>query len=188
MSITRQNIKDILPDIDDNAMKSLLSLIHSEVDTLRDANDDLQNKLKTAQEETNAANAAKDKAEKDLTDYKSAQDAKETKSKKEAAYKALLKENGVADKFVNLILKATDVSGYELSEDGKLKNADTISESIKTEHADFISRETKTGAGAETPPSGNSGKKYSSKNEILAIKDTGERQQAIADNHELFGF
>ena len=33
-----------------------------------------------------------------------------------------------------------------------------------------------------------SGKTYKSKDEIMAIKNTNERQKAIAENHEMFGF
>lgn len=68
-------------------MKKLLSLIHSEVDPLKDANDDLQKQLDDAKKETETAKSAKDKVEKDLNDFKTAQGEKETKSKKEAAYK-----------------------------------------------------------------------------------------------------
>jgi len=44
------------------------------------------------------------------------------------------------------------------------------------------------GADTNHPPKGSGGTAYSSKEEIFKITDPAERQQAIADNHELFGF
>lgn len=121
--------------------------------------------------------------------YKNEQAAKETKATKSAAYRALLKEAGVADKRLDAVLKVSDIDGIELDKDGKIKDAEKLTASIKNEWADFI---TSTGAkGAETkkpPVGGDGGKKYSSKKEIMEIKDTAERQRAIHDNKELFGY
>ena len=41
-------------------------------------------------------------------------------------------------------------------------------------------------ANVSNPPGGEPGKM--TKKEIMEIKDAGERQKAIAENHELFGF
>ena len=42
------------------------------------------------------------------------------------------------------------------------------------------------GAKVDNPPK--TGKATKTKEEIMAIKDTAERQAAIAENHEAFGF
>jgi len=128
-----------------------------------------------------------DALKEEFEEYKKEQTAKETKAKKESAYKELLKESGVSEKRIAAVLKVSDVDSVEFDDEGKVKDADKLKASIKEEWADFIVKENQQGANTATPPSGG-GKVYKSKDEIMAIKDTTERQQAIADNHEMFGF
>lgn len=120
-------------------------------------------------------------------DYKKQQTEKETKATKAEAYKELLKEAGVSEKRIAAVLRVSDVDGVELDKDGKIKGADKLMESIKSEWADFITADVTTGANTPTPPA-NNGKSSKTKDEIMAIKDDHERQVAIAENHELFGF
>ena len=68
----------------------------------------------------------------------------------------------------------------------KIDNADTLSESIKKDYADFIPTTKTKGTDPVTPPS-NGGKNTMTKDEILAIRDGATRRQAIADNPQLFG-
>lgn len=104
--------------------------------------------------------------------YRQTVEAKETKQKKEAAYKALLKEAGVSDKRLASILKVSDVEAVEFDEDGKVKDADKLTESIKTEWADFIETVKTKGAETETPPAGkgNGGSDHSSRVKEIAQK------------------
>ena len=125
-----------------------------------------------------AEKAAHDKTKSDYA-------AKETAAKVKGAYRAMLKEAGVADKYLDTVIRATDMSGMKLDKDGKLEGAEDLSKSAKTEWADFIQTTTTKGAPVATPPKGSSGK-YSSREEIMKIEDTTERQAAIAENLELF--
>lgn len=118
--------------------------------------------------------------------YKQEQADRANKAAIESAYKALLKEAGVSDKRVASILRVTDLSGAKLDKDGKLKDSDKMVESIKAEWSDFIQTADVKGADTKTPPKSTGGNM--TKEDILKIKDTTERQQAIAENHELFGF
>ena len=77
-------------------------------------------------------------------------------------------------------------SDIELDEDGKIKDADKIVNSIKEDWSEFIVTETTKGADTETPPNNTGGKM--TKEEIMKIKDSNERQKAISENHELFGY
>ena len=119
--------------------------------------------------------------------YKADVEAKETKASKENAYRELLKSAGVNEKRIDAVLKvsADAIDKLELEEDGKVKGSDEIVKSIKTEWEDFIVKETKVGASTATPPNNTGGEKMS-KDQILAIKDRSERQQAMLDNKELF--
>lgn len=119
--------------------------------------------------------------------YKNEQTEKEARTAKESAYRALLKQAGVADKRIDAVMKVTDLDGIELDKDGAVKDAETVTEGIKTEWADFIPTTQTVGANTATPPANNGGKSYKTKEEIYAIKDTAERQKAILENHELFG-
>ena len=190
MAIKRKDIRDILANEEldtESKTKKLLDLIHEETDAVRDEKDSLQTKLDEANKALDKAKADKDKTEKDFNDYKASQSAKDTRSAKEKAYAQLLKEAGVGEKHVKLILKAADLDSLEIDGDGKFKKADDISKSIKTEYADYISTTHTSGASFDNPPAAQGGAKMS-KADILKMTDTAARQKAIAENHELFGF
>lgn len=97
----------------------------------------------------------------DFDAYKSSQTAKETREAKAAAYREALKAAGVSEKRINTIIKASGdvVDALELAEDGKIKDAEKLTESIKAEWADFIPKTTESGAQTATPPAGNYGTK-----------------------------
>lgn len=172
----------------------------ADVKTERDQYKADAEKLPAVQKELDSLKAAAEKDGKDpykvkyeaikeeFETYKNEQAAKETKAAKSTAYRALLKEAGVADKRLDAVLKVSDLESIELDKDGKIKGADKLAESIKTEWADFITSSETHGANTATPPTTTGGKKYATKDEIMAIKDTNERQKAIAENHELFGY
>ena len=119
-------------------------------------------------------------------DYKSEQSAAAEKSAKETAYKEMLKEAGVSDKRIASVMRVTNLADIKLDKEGKLKDHDKLVEDVKKEWSDFIDTKETKGADTKTPPENNGGKL--TKDDILKIKDTSERQQKIAENHELFGF
>lgn len=118
--------------------------------------------------------------------YKSDVKGKEVQATRTKAYRTLLKEAGVSEKRIDSILKITDLSQIDYDEDNKIVDADKVTESIKTEWAEFIPIIEKKGVDVANPPANNGGG-VKTKEEIMAIKDTAERQKAIAENHELFG-
>lgn len=130
-----------------------------------------------------------DALKEEFENYKKDISAKETKSKKESAYKQLLKDAGVSEKRIDAVLKVSDVDSIEFDDEGKVKDADKLTASIKEEWSDFIQTTQTKGASVANPPEANNGngKTYASKKDVMAIKDPVERQQAIADNHALFG-
>ena len=129
-----------------------------------------------------------DKLKKEFDDYKAEQEAKATRAAKESALKELLTDMKMSDKGSKQVLKWMGVADIELDEDGKIKDASNLRKSIKEDWGDYIQSEGAKGADTSTPPENNGGKKYSTKEEILNIKDRNERQQAISENHELFGY
>lgn len=151
--------------------------------------DKLKAEIKDA-EEKNGKDPYKVKYEaikEDFENYKKDVEAKATKANKEKLYTELLKEAGVADKRIAAILRVSDLDKIEVDADGKLKDSKELTKSIKEEWADFITKTESKGAETATPP-GSTGGKTMTKDEIMKIKDASERQKAIAENHELFGF
>lgn len=117
--------------------------------------------------------------------YKSAQSEKEAKAQKANAYRNLLLNAGVSQKRIDSVMKVSDLSKLELDDEGKLKNADELTNTVKSEWADFIEQKSVEGAKTPNPPQNNGGTKMT-KEQILAIKDTAERQRAIAENLDAF--
>ena len=119
-------------------------------------------KLPAVQKELDDLKAAgdggyKEKYEKEhkaFEDFKTAQTAKETRQAKEKAYTDFLKSVGVSEKRIPSIIKVTDLNAVELEGD-KVKDADKLTESVKTEWADFIETSNTNGANTQNPPANN---------------------------------
>lgn len=119
-------------------------------------------KLPGVQEELDDLKAAgdggyKEKYEKEHADfeqYKADQTAKETRQAKETAYRAFLKAQGVSEKRIPVIIKVTDLDAVELDGD-KIKGADKLAETVKSEWADFIESSNTDGANTQNPPANN---------------------------------
>lgn len=195
MSITRKFLKGM-----GLTEEQVDSVIEAHADTVDGLKADLARykgdaeKLPVVQEELNALKAAgdggwkekHDTLKKDFEQYKKEQTAKETHSAKEKAYRAILQEVGISEKRLEKVLQLCEVDSVELDENGAIKNADKLKDTIKADWSDFIVTTTTEGAQMANPPMNNGGSTMS-KDEIMNIKDTGERQAAIAANHELFG-
>ena len=123
---------------------------------------------------------------KEYDDFKAEVATKELKAQKESAYREILKDAGIGENHIAKVLKYTDWDSLEL-EDGKIKDAKQHIKDVRDEWSELIVTQKNQGANTHNPPEGN-GKAYSSKEEIMKIADAGERQKAIAENHDLFGF
>ena len=154
----------------------------TEIDALKGEKQNAEDKATSAEKWKTKYDALKD----DFEAFKKDISAKESKATRDNAYKELLKQAGVSEKRIDAVLKVSDVASLEMGEDGKFKDSDKILENIKTEWADFITTKETHGADTATPPTNNGGGKMT-KADIMKIKDTSERQKAIAENHELFG-
>ena len=115
--------------------------------------------------------------------------AKETKQAKTEAYRELLKGANIDEKRIATILRAEapTIDKIELDADGKIKNAEQYTESIKSDWADFVVTQSAKGTNTATPPANGGAASTKTKEDILKIKDAGERQKAIAENPTLFG-
>ena len=179
-------------------LKEEVQKLKTDADKLPDLQKEIT-ELKKAAEEAEAENGEnawkvkydamveeRDQIKADFDKYKSDTTAKETKAAKEKAYRALLKEVGVTEKRIDSVIRVTDLEKIELDDDGKAKDASELKKAIKEDWADFIPVKSEQGAETATPPETHTGS-AKTKEEIMAIKDRGERQKAIADNAKLFG-
>lgn len=112
----------------------------------------------------------------EYADYKADVEAKATKAEKARMYKELLTKAGIPEKRQDAILRVTDLDTVKVKE-GKLENAKELSEAIDSEWADFKVTEKITGVKISNPPTISGGTVYT-KEEIMKIKDTTERQKA----------
>lgn len=189
MAFDNKSIRPILENEElsiKDKVNQLQTLHHEIVNGLMDEKDEAIQRAEKAEKAAESAKAEKEAAEKSLTDYKAQQTQKDTRATKAAAYKQLLKDNGVLEKHFDRVVKMTgaDIDALELDENGKVKDAKKFMDSQKDVWGDFVATTTTTGAKVDTPPT-NTGSKMT-KDQIFAIKDAGERQAAIAANADLF--
>ena len=124
---------------------------------------------------------------KEFDDYKADVAKKEARSLKEAAYKDVLKDAGVSEKHWAKVIKYSDIDGLELDEKGQIKNKADLLKSIKEEWSDHIETKAQNGAQTANPPAGAGKAPKMTKEQIMQIKDTVERQKAMMENPEVFG-
>ena len=98
-----------------------------------------------------------DELKKQFDDFKADVDAKASLAKKTEAYKKLLKDAGISEKRIDSIIKISDVQSIEFDKDDKVKNAEELTESIKSEWADFIVTQSEKGTPTPKPPENNGG-------------------------------
>lgn len=162
----------------------------------------LKDELKTEREKANRLDAV----EKELNDLKTANagkpnyeelynadhtalenlrseiSVKETRTAKEAAISAFFEKNNIVGKQKKIAMMAIkgDIDGYEVDENGKLKDTTKLDALIKEDFAGLVSTQRTEGANTAEPPE-NIGKIVKTKEEIMEIKDTQKRQKAWAE-------
>lgn len=197
MALTRKALKAM--GLTEEQVDSIVEM-HTEV------TDDLKTKLKAAQEK--ADNYDTVKKELDGIKAKGTDDFKQKYNDEHKAFEAfkknvenekafetkksvfteIAKKVKVSEKRINSIIRLEKdyIDKLELDKEGKLKSdSEAVEKFIKDNYDEYIVTSNKQGANTETPPNNTGG--TMTKEEILKIKDTTERQKAIAENSELFG-
>lgn len=129
---------------------------------------------------------SKYEAERDaFAKYKDEVEKGRAEAEKAKAYREqVLGAAGIDERRFDGIMRLVDLSGVELK-DGKVENADELAKAAAEEWSDFVVSKSTQGASVDEPPSNTGG--GMTKEQILAIKNTSERQRAIAENLDLFG-
>ena len=211
MALTNANVKEILSKagVDSEHMKDAVNEIieghTTSIEALREERDgykekaqkveDLEKQLEKAQKDLKEATSDdseqkyKTKYEmlkEEFKEYKKDIEAKATKENKAKAYKDILKEAGISEKRIEAVLKVSDVDSIEFDDEGKVKDKDDLLKSIKEEWSDFIQTADVQGAKTDNPPENTGGSKTLTKDDIMKVKDTSERQRLIKENIDLF--
>lgn len=190
MAFTRKWLSAL--GIEADKIDEIISAHIEVVDGLKKERDELSDKVTSLTEANKALDTEKRQLEKghgeeynelkkQFDEFKNDVQNKEIRAEKERAYTELLRNAGVSEKRINAILKVTDIDGIELDKDKKIKGEAEKLNDIKSEWAEFIETKSVQGAKTPTPPQTNGGTAYKTKEEILKIKDTTERQKAWAD-------
>ena len=141
--------------------------------------DEVQKELEKHQKDDYKAKYEKEK--KDFEEYKSSITAKEAKTAKEAAAKAYFESKGITGKNLEIAMRGAkeEIEALELGEEGKIKSAKALDELVSGTYAGLVVKQEKKGAETKNPPAGTTGAGGKrTKEEIMAIKDTTERQKA----------
>lgn len=190
MALTRKFLKAL--GVSEEAIEEIITA-HTDV------TDDLKTQLKTAQDaqkQLGTITAERDDLKKKLNDPAQANRVaelekqiaeyqnRETTAQKRTALTALLEKIGIDKRGFARVLTATDLDTIEMDGE-KIKGADKLAESLKTEWSDLITEPGATGKPPQTPPQ-NPGNGGMTKEQIMAIKDRDERRVAIAQHLDLF--
>lgn len=201
MSITRKMLKGM--GLTEEQVDTIIEEHTSVTDALKEKAQKYEStaqKLATVEKELNDLKAGgsdwEDRYNKEHDAFEAYKKDIESKTEQESiktAYKALLKDQNVSEKRIDTILKLTDFSEMKLTKDGKIANEEKVIEKIKEDWSDLITKESEKGADVSTPPNG--GGQKLSKDDIFKKDDhgryvmsTSERQKAISENPELFGY
>lgn len=203
----REEIREKIPDITDEQLKAILDLNGRDVEKVKEKVTALSAELEEKEQSYNdlsaefekfksgAASAEEFKAKyeqlvNDVAEKEKA--AKEEAEQKEKAERIAARFNAVLGdkKFSHEAIKKDYIAKFTEALENKdnegKSDSDIFHDLVKDDAAAFVGVQTVKLAGNKTNQTfGNNGK-YESKKDIMAIKDTAERQAAIANNIELF--
>ena len=198
MALTRKMLKAM--GIEDEKIDQIIEA-HSETvdglkDKLRKAEEDAED-LKDVQKELDDLKKKTDGSKdwekkfnderKAFEDFKKEIAGKETAAAKEKAVRAYFEGKGIKGDNLEIAIRGAkdEIAGLELDGE-KIKDAKSLDDLVAGTYKGLVVKTQTGGAGTGTPPGNNGGKM--TKEQIMAIKDAGERQKQIALNHEMFGF
>lgn len=186
MGIEDEKIDQIIEAHTDtvNALKDERDTFRADAEKLADVQkelDGLKEKIAKNGDEEMVSKAEYDKMKKAYDDFKADITAKETKAAKEKAVRAYFESRNITGKNLEIAMRGSskEIDAVEL-EDGKIKDAAALDALISGDFSGLVSTTTTIGANTANPPA-NNGSSAPSKEDILKIKDTTERQRAWAD-------
>lgn len=161
MGIEEEKIEQIIEEHAEtvNALKQQRDQYKVDAEKLPGVQKELDDLKEAAEKDgENPYKAKYEDLQQQFDDYKADVSAKETKAKKTAAYRKLLKDAKVSEKRLDSILKLSPVDDVELDDNGEIKDAADVKKKIEEEWSDFIVTEETHGADSNNPPGGSGGR------------------------------
>lgn len=160
MALSRALLKGM--SLSEEQVQAIIDAHRETVDALKDERDqykadaeklpEIQKELEGLKKDGGGWQKKYEDEHKAFDEYKKEVETKESVAKVKEAYRKLLKDEKVADKHLDAVLKVTDFSALKLKDDGTLEGADELKKTIKSEWADFIVTTNDKGTDVETPP------------------------------------
>ena len=194
MALTRRALKAM--GIDEEKVEEIIAMHTETVEGLKadiaKYKEDAE-KLPTVQKELDALKAAGDGGlqerfdalKREYDEFKGEVTAKEAKTAKESAVRAYYESKGITGKALDIAMRgsAQEIDAIEMDGD-KIKDSSALDNLVSGVFSGLVSRVEVQGANTSNPPANNGVAK--TKEQIMGIKDTAERQRAIAQNLTLF--
>lgn len=161
MGIEEEKIEQIIEEHAEtvNALKQQRDQYKVDAEKLPGVQKELDEYKEAAEKDGESPYKAKyEETQQKFDDYKAEVAAKETKAKKTAAYRKLLKDAKISEKRLDSILKLSPVDDIELDDKGEIKDAENLKKKIEEEWSDFIVKEETRGAENQNPPGGSGGR------------------------------
>ena len=165
MGIEEEKIEQIIEEHAEtvNALKQQRDQYKVDAEKLPGVQKELDEYKEAAEKDgENPYKAKYEETQQKFDDYKAEVTARETKAKKTAAYRKLLKDAKVSEKRLDSILKLSPVDDIELDDKGEIKDAENVKKKIEEEWSDFIVTEETHGAESNNPPGGSGGRQGAS--------------------------
>lgn len=194
MALTRKMLKAM--GIEDEKIDQIIEAHTETVDglkaELKDAKEkadkltDVQKELDDLKQDSCGYKDKYEKEHSDFEKYKSEVTAKETKAAKETAVRKYFESKGITGKNLDIAMRGCrdEITAVTIK-DEKISDTKALDELIAGDYSALVVKREQQGAGTATPPSNNGGGAIT-KEEIMKIKNTSERQKAIAENINLF--
>lgn len=187
MGLTDEQIDTIIEAHTDtvDGLKTQISTYKADAEKLPGVQKELDDLKKDSS--SNDYKAMYEKEKKDFQDYKNGVAEKESAAAKEKAARAYFESKGIPGESMGLVIRGAraEIDGLELDGD-KIKDSKALDDLLSGDYKGLIGKETKTGTNTQIPPATTGGGKMT-KEQIMGIKDTAQRQAAMLANAELFG-
>ena len=201
MALRKAELKEILSEAGCDAERiaeacqKILDGHVATVDALKEQITELQTQVKSFEadhqelEDLRKNNGDITALRQEYDDFKKQVESDKIKAKKESAYREILKDANVPERYFSRILKYSgdEIDGIEFDEDGKIKGAQEILQKVKTEWSDYTESSHTEGVKTPTPPANTGAKTTMTKEQIRSISDPVARQKAMMENPSLFG-
>lgn len=169
MALTRKFLRAL--GIEDDKIEEIIGAHLETVNPLKDERDSLKEQAEKAAELqkqvdafTKQGSTSEDLVKKYEDEhaafeaYKADVEAEKAVEGKKSAYRKLLESSGIDPKRIDAVMRVSDVSTIEVGEDGKIVDADKLTEQIKTDWSDFVVSTGTVGQRVDTPPAKQTGK------------------------------